>query len=325
MSGSSSETEIPIVSVIIVNWNGRNWLEQCLPALAEQTFTDFEVIVVDNGSEDDSVKYLGESWPDIRVLARSENTGFAAPNNWGIEEARGEWIATLNNDTLVHRSWLKNLLAETGDPQVGMVASLVVFWDEPDRVDAAGILVDAAGIAWNRGHGQLVDDVSVPCEVFGPNGSAALYRREMLDNIGLFDEDYFAYYEDVDLAWRARRAGWRCRYTPAAIVRHRHSATGGQFPWLKTFLISRNKLWTIVKNYDRSEFVRRMPIILFYDLASLFYRLVLERNLAPLKGRLAALRGFAKMKSKRTGGEAITLSKPRNLRPKSSDRNQIRT
>ena len=303
----------PTVSVIIVNWNGRFWLEQCLPTLAEQTYTDFEVIVVDNGSEDDSVVWLRENWPKVRVLGLSSNSGFAAPNNRGIEASRGEWIATLNNDTLLDREWLQNLIAETGDPQVGMVASLVVFLDESDQVDAAGILVDKAGMAWNRGHGGPIDDVSVPAEVFGPNGSAALYRREMLAEIGLFDEDFFAYYEDVDLAWRARRAGWRCRYTPAAVVRHWHSATGGQFPWLKTFLISRNKHWTIIKNYDRTEFTRRLPIILLYDLAGLFYRLAVDRNLAPLKGRLAVIPGLADMKSKRTAGVAVPLTTPEKL------------
>lgn len=308
-----NEPKAPTVSVIIVNWNGRHWLEQCLPTLAEQTYTDFEAIVVDNGSEDDSIVWLRENWPNVRVLSLSGNAGFAAPNNRGIEASRGEWIATLNNDTLLDREWLQNLVAETGDPQVGMVASLVVFWDEPDRVDAAGILVDKAGLAWNRGHGRALDDVSFPAEVFGPNGSAALYRREMLSEIGLFDEDFFAYYEDVDLAWRARRAGWRCRLAPKAIVRHWHSATGGQYPWLKTFLISRNKLWTIIKNYDRAEFARRLPIILLYDLAGLFYRIAVDRNLAPLKGRLAVISGLANMRSRRTIGIAVPLTTPEKL------------
>lgn len=298
----------PKVSVVIVNWNGRRWLESCLPALAGQTYRQFEIILVDNGSEDDSVAWLAEHWPDVRVLTLTQNTGFAAANNRGIEVASGTWIATLNNDTVVNSNWLANLVASADGPEVGMVASMVVFWDEPGRVDAAGIEVDVAGMAWNRGHGRRVDEIPVVDEVFGPNGAAALYRRQMLAEIGAFDEDYFAYYEDVDLAWRARRAGWRCRYAPAAVVRHWHSATGGQSPWLKTYLVSRNRLWTIIKNYHRWRLFYRLPLIVLVDLFALVYRLAADRNLAALRGRLAALRGLARMRAKRRDGRAVPLA-----------------
>jgi GT2 family glycosyltransferase len=130
----------------------------------------------------------------------------------------------------------------------------------------------------------------------------------MLDEIGAFDEEFFAYYEDVDLAWRAQRAGWRCRYAPAAMVRHWHSATGSQMPWLKAYLISRNKLWTIVKNYDRRQLWYRLLLIALVDLAALVYRLVADGNLAPLRGRLAALRGLAQMRAKRMPGRAVALA-----------------
>jgi hypothetical protein len=306
--GSETDLQLPTVSVLIVNWNGRRWLESCLPALAEQHFRQFEIIVVDNASEDDSVAWLAEHWPEVRVLTQSQNTGFASANNRGIEAARGSWIATLNNDTVVEADWLASLVAAADGPEVGMVASLVVFWDDPDRVDAAGIEVDVSGMAWNRGHGRPVEEVPAPIEVFGPNAAAALYRRQMLAEIGAFDEEFFAYYEDVDLAWRARRAGWRCRYAPAAVVRHWHSATGGQLPWLKSYLISRNKLWTLTKNYDGRHLLVRLPFIALVDLAALLYRLATDRNLAPLKGRLAALRGLARMRAKRTPGRAVSLA-----------------
>jgi len=303
--GSEAGAQPLGVSVIIVNWNGRRWLESCLPALAGQSYREFEIIVVDNGSEDDSVAWLAEQWPGVRLLALPMNTGFAAANNRGIEAAGGLWIATLNNDTIVDPDWLANLVAAADEADVGMVASLVVFWDAPGRVDAAGIEVDKAGLAWNRGHGRPVEEVTEAPEVFGPNGAAGLYRKQMLVEIGAFDEDFFAYYEDVDLAWRARRAGWRCRYAPAAVVRHWHSATGGQFPWQKAYLISRNKLWTIFKNYDRRQFLVHLPLIVLTDFIAMAYRLATERNLASFRGRLAALRGVARMRAKRTpGGQA---------------------
>jgi hypothetical protein len=153
-----------------------------------------------------------------------------------------------------------------------------------------------------------VTEVSAAEETFGPNASAALYRRQMLEEIGAFDEEFFAYYEDVDLAWRARRAGWRCRYAPTAVVRHWHSATGAQFPELKRYLISRNKLWTIAKNYDGRRLLVLLPLVFLVDLATLVYRLVAERNLAPIKGRLAALGGLVRMWAKRTPGHAVPLA-----------------
>jgi len=192
-----------MISVIIVNWNGRHWLETCLPSLQAQTYADFETIIVDNGSTDGTTDWLAEHWPDVNVLPQSENLGFAQANNIGIQAAKGTCIVTLNNDTLVDAGWLEALLTGLDGPEVGMVASHIVLWEQPHLIDSMGIEVDWAGIAWNRGWMERVRETAVTCDVFGPSACAALYRRDMLNEIGLFDESYFAYYEDVDLAWRA--------------------------------------------------------------------------------------------------------------------------
>lgn len=278
----------PAVAVIIVNWNGRPWLESCLPALQRQTYQDFEIVVVDNNSEDGSTRWLAEHWPDVRVLAQSQNTGFSLANNIGIRATGGKYVVTLNNDTRVEPTWLAELVGAAAGAYVGMVAPCIIQWREPTLLDSAGIEVDRAGIAWQRGWNRPVSALSVPGEVFGPSAAAALYRRTMLEQIGLFDEDFFAYYEDVDLAWRARQAGWRCHYAPEATVAHWHSATAATMGTRKLYLTSRNKIWTLLKNYAPS--LSSLPALLLYDLLATVFQVGRTRNWSALQGRLDALR-----------------------------------
>jgi len=291
--------EQPTVAVVIVNWNGRSWLETCLPTLQRQTYNNFDILIVDNGSTDGSIAWLSENYPDVIIIPLEENLGFAAANNIGIQAKDSPLIALLNNDTLVDEGWLAALVTAVSSPNTGMVASCIVRWHEPDLLDSAGIQVDRSGIAWNRGWEQPVSIAAEPCSVFGPSAAAALYRRDMLDEIGLFDEDYFAYYEDVDLAWRAQRAGWDCQYAPDAKVRHWHSATSEKTPHFKNFLNGRNKLWTIWKNYDWPALLWFAPIIIAYDMMATLYQCVKSRNLAPINGRLQALKRLKKMRTKR--------------------------
>ena len=198
----------PLVSIIVVNWNGLGLLKPCLASLRRQTFKSFEIIVVDNGSSDGSVPWLLQQ-SDVRLLTNTTNYGFAAANNQGIRASRAPFLALLNNDTEVESTWLAALLNAVDDSNVGMVASLMCFASRPTIVQSAGIAIDRTAIAWDRFGGLPVDNSSVcqPADIFGPSAGAALYRRAMLDEIGLLDEQFFAYLEDVDLAWRAQRAG----------------------------------------------------------------------------------------------------------------------
>jgi GT2 family glycosyltransferase len=292
--------EQPAVSVVIANWNGRPHLERCLPALEAQTLDSLEVIVVDNGSTDGSVEMLRSRFPAVRVIAHPVNTGFAAANNSGILASSAPFIATLNNDTEPSADWLERLLAPAlADPSVGMVASKMLFADRPGTINSAGIALDLAGIAWDRlgGEPDRQDDRVV--EVFGPCAGAALYRRSMLDQVGLFDEEFFAYLEDVDLAWRARLAGWRCLYAPGASVLHVHSATGVEGSPFKSYHLGRNKLWTIAKNYPGPHIYPLLPLIALYDLAAVLYGVASRRDLAAARGRLAGLAGLPRQLAKR--------------------------
>ena len=288
-------------SIIVVNWNGKRFLEECLSALLAQTYSPYEIILVDNGSRDGSVDFVAERFPEVRIIENGENLGFAAGNNVAIRVAQGDYIVTLNNDTRAEPDWLEELVkAVETDPQIGMCASKMLFYYHTGVLNSTGISLDVAGIAWDRRGGERDDGLErEPLEIFGPCAGAALYRREMLDEVGLFDEDFFAYHEDVDLAWRARSRGWRCMYSPRAVVYHVHSGTGLEGSAFKNRLLGRNKIWTMVKNYPSPRIFLFLPLIAFYDLASAFYSLFKRQDASPLRGRLASLGLLPEMLRKR--------------------------
>lgn len=301
------------VAVVVVNWNGRQYLERCLSAVLAQSYPNVEPVLVDNGSTDGSADFVRERFPAVRVIQSPTNVGFAAANNLGIWATDTPYVATLNNDTEVDPDWLAELVkVMESDPRIGMCASKMLFFDDRTLIDSAGVSMDAAGIAWDRCGGERDHgEETAPIEVFGACAGAALYRRAMLLDVALpssqvgdklpqfFDEDYFIYLEDVDLAWRARLAGWRCLYVPQARVYHVHSATMKEGSPLKNYLLGRNKAWTIFKNYPTSQLLRALPAILFYDLGSIPYTLLVRGDASALKGRLAGLRGFRHMLAKR--------------------------
>ncbi len=254
-SGSLSSISHPAVSVIVVNWNGRAHLGECLNSLHNQTFLDFEVILVDNGSTDGSIEYMESQSPGYaRILRNAENTGFAKANNQGIDAARGKYIALLNNDARADGHWLEELVkAAQGDPAVGMLASKIYLHGDRKIIDNVGHLMYPDGL--NRGRGRLEEDHGqFDCaeEVFFPSGCAALYRREMLEEIGLFDEDFFAYGDDTDIGLKGRLAGWKCLYVPQAVVYHRYSRSSGSYSPLKAFYVERNRLWIAIKYFPLS-------------------------------------------------------------------------
>ncbi len=290
------------VSVVIVNWNGKGYLETSLPFLSKQTYADYEIILVDNGSSDGSADFVSEHFPQVQVIRNDTNLGFGAANNIAIQQSSARFIATVNNDTRVSTQWLGELVraAEETDRDVGMYASKILFHHLPYLIDSAGITVDRIGTAWNRSSGELdaTDDVE-PIEVFGACAAAALYRREMLNEIGLFDENLFAFYEDVDLAWRARLAGWRCLLVPTATVYHTHSGTARKDPPLKSYLMSRNKSWVTLKNYPSPQLYYCLPLMLGYDAMSIAYALLWKRDGQSAWGKIHSLAGLLNILKKR--------------------------
>lgn len=284
------------VDLVIVSWNGRAWLQRCLPAVAALRYPALRVIVVDNGSEDGTLPWLREAWPRVRAIDAGANLGFAAGNNLGIAAGDAPWVALLNNDTEPEPGWL-GALVERGaaDPRVAAVASCMLFGDRPDLLNSAGIAVDPSGIAWDRLGGAPAAAGARPARVFGASAGAALYRRAALEDVAsvhggqVLDERYFMYLEDVDLAWRLRLAGWEAAYAPEARVLHAGSGTSGEGSPFKNRLLARNKVWTLVKDYPAAGLAPRWPLVLAYDLASAPYRLLAQGQGAALRGRWEAL------------------------------------
>jgi len=237
----------------VVNWNRKDLLRACLCSLQRQFGVTFETIVVDNGSTDGSAE-MAEAEFSVRVIRNRENRGFCAANNQGIEAADGEFVALLNNDAEAEPGWLAALYrACTQGPDIGMAAGKVLIWEDPGRIDKAGHLMFPDGQNRGRGTGELDrGQFDREEEVLWPDGCACLYRREMLDRIGGFDEDFFAYGDDAELGLRARIAGWRCMYTPAAVVRHHRGSTLGKDSAWRLELIERNRVLLAVKLFPWS-------------------------------------------------------------------------
>jgi len=242
-----------LISVVVVNWNRKELLRACLRSLTCQRGVTFEIIVVDNGSTDGSAEMAASEF-GCAVIRNTANRGFCAANNQGIRVARGELIALLNNDAEVEPGWLAALAeACQRSPRIGMAASKVLVWEDPRIIDKAGHLIFPDG--QNRGRGSGTPDkgqYDQEEEVLWPDGCAALYRKAMLDEIGGFDEDFFAYGDDAELGLRARIAGWRCLYTPKAVVRHHRSTTLGKDSLRRLELIERNRLLLAIKLFPAS-------------------------------------------------------------------------
>jgi GT2 family glycosyltransferase len=267
------ERSDPRVSVIIPSWNGAVLLASALESLNRQTFVDFEVVVVDNGSSDGTVEMLGRAHPAARLVELGENRGFAAAVNSGISAALGDIIVLMNNDTEAEPGWLEALVRAIDEsPRAGSIASRMLAFSDPGRIDSAGVQFGlyASQIGEGAPDGAWFDE---PREVFAACAGAAAYRRRALDEVGGFDERYFAYFEDVDIGARLQLAGWRCMYAPGAVIRHHGSATSNRVPGRKFYLLMRNSLILFFQYAPRRRLVWA-PAVLLWP----FVRAVLDRQ-----------------------------------------------
>ncbi len=260
------------MSVIIVTWNGRAHLETCLPALAAQQDVDFEVVLVDNASTDGTAEYVARRFPSVRVVRLAENRGFAGGNNAGVGVATGRYIALLNNDTRPDPRWLATLRrACAEDPLCGIATSRIVYMHDPAILDSAGDGMTRWGGAFKRGHGQPAAAFAHSGPVFGACGAACLMRRELFEELGGFDEDFFVSHEDVDLSYRAQLRGCRCLYVADAVVRHVGSATMGPHSTFAVFHGQRNLEWVYVKNTPAALLARTLAGHVVYNAAAAAY------------------------------------------------------
>lgn len=293
---------MPLVSIIIPHLNGRHHLDDCFNSLRQQTWPDFEVLLVDNGSTDGTQDYVRQQFPEVKIIELERNYGFTGACNAGWQAASGEFIILLNNDTEVNPNWLAEIVsAFQRRPDVGIVASKMLLFDRRDHFHTAGDFYRLDGIPGNRGVWQQdVGQYDVEEEVFGACGGSSAYRRQLLDEIGFLDDDFFFSCEDVDVSWRAHLAEWKVLYVPTAVVYHKLKATGGDVTG--SYYDGRNFLYLIWKNYPASLLRRNWRLILKAQLnitkeALRHWRGEAAR--ARLRGQLAGLWGLFKMLPKR--------------------------
>ncbi|MEW6327417.1 MAG: glycosyltransferase family 2 protein [Thermodesulfobacteriota bacterium] len=240
---------LPLVSVVMVTINNLNLLRNCLDSLYAQDYKALELIVVDNGSEEDIQGMLAKEFPEVCLTRLTKNYGFAGGNNRGIEIARGKYVALINNDAVAAPQWISSLVAVAeSDSRIGAVASIIIDGNRPDILDSCGVGIALDGMSRQAMRGHPVPNLTEPKEVLAFSGCACLLRMESLKEVGLFDEDFFAYCEDTDLGLRLRWAGWEIVVAPGAYVRHYYSMTGGKFSLQKIYWVERNHFWVAIKN-----------------------------------------------------------------------------
>lgn len=293
---------MPEIAVVVVNWNGAHLLRTCLGSLRAQTFADFETILVDNGSSDNSLELVARDFPEVRTVALSDNLGLAGGTNAGIAVTDAPIIVTLNNDTEADPRWLSELhTALKAHPQAGSAASKLLLFDRRDVIHSAGDFYGLDGIPGNRGVWQHDSGTYARQElVFGACAGAAAYRRSMLDDVGGFEDDFFMYCEDVDLAFRGQLLGYRCVFVPTAIVYHMLSATGGG-P-IASYYCGRNFLRVIARDMPGPLLRRVWPRIVLAQLRIAVESLRHVREpaaRAKLRGQIAGLRELPRLLGER--------------------------
>ena len=292
------------VSVIIVNWNCEQFIEQCLLSLLAQTVKPFEIILVDNSSSDGSVDIV-RRFSSIRLIELDQNTGFAAGNNFAIKAAstESEWIALLNPDAFPSPTWLEELVGSTqNNPEFDVFGSTLVNAMDSSVLDGTGDVYHASGLVWRKDHGaeDSVVNRDVESEIFSPCAAAALYRRSIFFEANGFDEDFFCYVEDVDLGFRLRLAGHRCLYVPRSVVYHVGSGTiGGQHSDFSVYHGHRNLVWAYIKNMPGLLFWACLPLHISMNLIVIIYFILKGQGKVILKAKWDALLGIPLMWKKR--------------------------
>jgi GT2 family glycosyltransferase len=284
---------MPEIAVVVVNWNGAHLLRTCLGSLRRQTFADFETVLVDNGSSDDSLALVAEEFPEVRVVTLTENLGLGGGTNVGIEATDAPIVATLNTDTEADPRWLAELHAALqAHPEAGSAASKLMLFDRRDVIHSAGDFYGLDGIPGSRGVWQRDDGAYERQElVFGACAGAAAYRRSMLEDVGAFEASFFMYCEDVDLAFRSQLQGYRCIYVPTAVVYHMLSATGGGT--LASYYCGRNFLRVIARDMPGPLLGRVWPKVLLAQLriaAECLWHAREPAARAKIRGQIAGLR-----------------------------------
>jgi GT2 family glycosyltransferase len=294
---SISTNSNPLVSILILNWNGARYLPRCLDSVAAQSFKDFEVIVLDNASTDHSVEGIEDRYPGFRKISFEQNLGFAIANNRGAQIATGEWLAFLNNDAFPQPDWLKNIVAATREyPQFDFFSSRLIYDTQADMVQSTGDVYNISGYAWPRDNNNPINQAhDAHEEVFSACAAAALYKRKAFLAAGGFTEAFSSHHEDVDLGFRLRLLGHRCLYVPDAVVAHVGSASYGQESDRTVYQVQRNVIWSFVTNMPGKLFWKYLPAHIFANLVFLAYYSLRGQAKTVWKAKWDALRALAEI------------------------------
>lgn len=290
-----AHTSTPQACVVVPNWNGKEDLPACLDSLLQQS-APADIVVVENGSTDGSAALLAKDYPQITVLPQKKNLGFAGGVNVGIQyalENNYANIALFNNDAVAHKDWLKHLLQVFTDNQEVGIATCKLMDSQKTHLDSTGDMYTTWGLPYPRGRGEPAGaQYDTATEVFGASGGASLYRASLFEQIGLFDEKFFAYYEDVDVSFRAQLAGWKVRYVPKAIAYHQIGATSSKMKGFTTYQTTKNLPMLFWKNTPWRFVPRMFPRLFFAYWLMMFRALFGGRGWPALKGQVVFLKNL---------------------------------
>lgn len=324
----------PKVSIIIPNFNGVEFLRVCLLSLKIQTYKDFDITVIDNNSTDNSINYIRNNYPEVCVIKNKKNFGYAVAVNQGIKSSNSEFVATLNNDTEVDSNWLGNIMiAFNNNPEISFCASKILNYFSRNIIESAGDELVSNGFGRKIGYGNVNNgEYQASKYVFSACGAAAVYKKKMLDDIGFFDEKFFAYLEDIDLSFRAHLMGYKCLFVPDAVVYHREFGTSNGDKLFPITNSLRNSIMLVIKNYPASLLISKgmfLNIIFAYVRTIVFltikgrfknivetfcyiicnFRILLKDRRKNLKNRTVSYQDLKSMISK----EEITFTKVKSF------------
>lgn len=304
-----------IASIIIVLWNSAAHLPRSLDSLKKQSYQNFEIIIIDNGSTDGGIDGIKEKYPelDIRIKKLARNTGFAVANNIGARMARGKWLALLNADAFPEPEWLENLLKAAKEHPNAFFASQQIQANAPELLDGEGDIYHISGLAWRQNYGYPLREKAKTEKVFSPCAAAALYPRQAFLDAGGFDEDYFAYHEDVDLGFRLRLHGLNAYYIPQAVVHHVGSASTGKLSDFSVYYGHRNLVWTYLKNMPSYLFWLYLPLHLFINLYFLLSFSVKGRGKVIWRAKRDAIKELGEIWRKRRGIQTSRVASTKDI------------
>ncbi|MHA1834573.1 MAG: glycosyltransferase family 2 protein [Candidatus Baldrarchaeia archaeon] len=252
---------LPPVTVLILNYNGKFHLKKCIDSVLETDYPNFEIVIVDNGSTDGSVDFIRKTYPNVKAIAFEKNFGFAEAYNRAIRKIKTEIIMLLNNDIIVDKNWLKELVKHVSDTRVASATCKMKFLNNKEIINSAGGSCDIYGVAWARGNGEKdIGQYDQTCEVFYVSGATMMLKKSVWRDVGPFDSRYFMYAEELDWCWRARLKGYKILYVPKSVVFHKWHGTSSKTPFI--YLLERNWLCNLIKNYNTTTIVQLIPAYL---------------------------------------------------------------